>query len=62
VQGGVQWGAGFVIRVQVEVSNRAGERSSLEVQAESIERAVHQVLASYPGWEARVASYELPLR
>jgi mannose-1-phosphate guanylyltransferase len=43
-----------VIRVQVEVSNRAGERSSLEVQAESIERAVHQVLASYPGWEARV--------
>jgi mannose-1-phosphate guanylyltransferase len=43
-----------VIRVQVEVNNRAGDRSSLEIEAESIERALEQVLASYPGFEARV--------
>jgi mannose-1-phosphate guanylyltransferase len=43
-----------VIRVQVEVSGPAGDHSNLEVQAESIERAVHQALARYPGCEARV--------
>ena len=43
-----------MIRVHVEVSDRAGNRSSLEVEAESIERALQQVSARYSGWEARV--------
>jgi mannose-1-phosphate guanylyltransferase len=54
VCGGGRWGAGTVIRVQVKVSGRTGDDASLEVQAESIERAVHQVLARYPGCEAGV--------
>jgi hypothetical protein len=43
-----------VIRVRVEVSDRAGTRSSLEVEAKSIEQGLEQVSASYPGWEVRV--------
>jgi hypothetical protein len=43
-----------VIRVRVEVSDRAGNRSNLEVEAESIERALRQASARYSGWEARV--------
>ena len=43
-----------MIRVRVEVSDSGGNRSSLEVEAESIVRALEQVSASYPGWEARV--------
>ena len=43
-----------MIRIRVELSDPGGKRSSLEVEAESIRRALQQVLASYPGWEARV--------
>jgi mannose-1-phosphate guanylyltransferase len=43
-----------VIRVRVEVSGGSGDGFSVEVWAESIEEAVRQVLASYPGCEARV--------
>jgi hypothetical protein len=43
-----------VIRVQVELSDAGGNRSRLEVEAKSIERALEHVFASYPGWEARV--------
>jgi CTP:molybdopterin cytidylyltransferase MocA len=44
-----------VIRIRVELSDPGGNRSSLEVEAKSIKRALEQVSASYPGWEARVA-------
>jgi mannose-1-phosphate guanylyltransferase len=43
-----------VIRVRVELSDGAGNRSGLEVEAESIERALRQASVSSPGWEARV--------
>ena len=43
-----------MIRVRVEVSDRAGNHSGLEVEAESIEWALRQASVSYPGWEARV--------
>ena len=43
-----------MIRIRVELSDPGGKRSSLEVEAESIRRALQQVSASYPGWEARV--------
>jgi mannose-1-phosphate guanylyltransferase len=43
-----------VIRVRVELSDPGGNRSSLEVEAQSIERALERVSASHPGYEARV--------
>ncbi len=43
-----------MIRIRVELSDPGGNRSSLEVEAKSIKRALEQVSASYPGYEARV--------
>ena len=43
-----------MIRIRVELNDSGGNRSSLKIEAKSIERALEQVLASYPGWEARI--------
>jgi hypothetical protein len=43
-----------MIRVRVELSDAGGNRSSLEVEANSIERALEQASANYPDWVARV--------
>ncbi len=43
-----------MIRIRVEVSDPGGNRSSLEVEAQNIERALQQVSARYPAYEAKV--------
>jgi hypothetical protein len=43
-----------MIRVWVEVNYGSRDRFRAEVQAETIERAVHLVSASYPGCQCQV--------
>ena len=43
-----------MIRVRVEVSDRAGSSFRAEVRAESMEQAVRLALESYPDFHARV--------
>ena len=43
-----------MIRIRVELSDPLGNRSSLEVEAQNIERALDKISASYPGCETRV--------
>ncbi len=43
-----------MIRIRGEVSDPGGNRSSLEVEAQNIARALEQVSASYPGCKTRV--------
>jgi hypothetical protein len=43
-----------MIRVWVEVNYGSRDRFRAEVQAETIERALHLILASYPGCQCEV--------